>query len=54
MYIGLHVKYCYSRQILMKHEISRQIFEKLYEIRPVAVQLFHADGQTDMTKLRVP
>jgi hypothetical protein len=36
----------------MKLELSRQIFEKhsnikLYEIRPVAVQLFHADGRTD-------
>jgi hypothetical protein len=49
MYIGLHVKYRYSRQILMKFKLSRQILEKhlyinFYEIRPVAVQLFHADG----------
>jgi len=28
MYIGLHVKYLYSCQILIKLEFSRQIFEK--------------------------
>jgi len=34
MYIGLHVKYrCYSCQILMKLEFSRQIFEKYSNIK---------------------
>jgi hypothetical protein len=42
----------YSCQILMKPEFSRQIFKNtrilnLMKIRPVAVDLFHADGQTD-------
>ena len=43
----------------MKLEFSRQIFEKkaqissLIKIHPVGAELFHADGQTDMTKLTV-
>jgi hypothetical protein len=41
----------------MKLEFSRQIFEKdhissFIKIRPVGVELFHADGK-DMTKLTV-
>ena len=45
----------YSCQILMKLELSRQIFEKekkrpqipsLIKIRPVVTELFHAHGQT--------
>jgi hypothetical protein len=47
-----------SSQILMKLEFSRQIFE-IYpriifnEDRPVGSDLFHANGQTHMTKLIV-
>ena len=42
----------------MRLEFSGQIFEKfsnikLREIRLVGTELFHADGQTDMTKLTV-
>ena len=40
----------------MKLEFSRQIFEEslnIIKIRPVGVELFHANGQTDMTKLIV-
>ena len=42
----------------MKPEFSRQIFEKyfdvkFYEIPPVGAELFHADGRTNVTKLRV-
>ena len=43
----------------MRLEFPRQIFEKKAEIssftkpRLVAAELFHADGQTDMTKLIV-
>ena len=42
----------------MKLEFSRQIFEKtqissFIKIRPVGAELFHADRQTDMTKLIV-
>jgi hypothetical protein len=42
----------------MKLEISRQVFEKdssikFHELLPVGVELFHADGQTDVTKLIV-
>jgi hypothetical protein len=37
----------------MKLEFSRQIFERFSnftKIGPVGVELFHADGRTDMTK----
>jgi hypothetical protein len=43
----------------MKLEFSRRILEKniqisnFMKIRPVVAELFHADGQTDMTKLTV-
>ena len=42
----------------MELEFSRQILEKysdikFQEIRPVGVELFRADGRTDMTKLTV-
>jgi hypothetical protein len=42
----------------MRLEFSRQIFEEnsnksFIKIRPVGVELFHAHGQTDMTKLIV-
>jgi hypothetical protein len=53
MYTGLHVKYRYCCQILVKVEFSRQFFEKsskyqiLLKIRPVGAELFHAAGQTD-------
>jgi hypothetical protein len=33
MYIGLHVKYGYSRQILMKREFSGQTLEKYSNIK---------------------
>ena len=47
-----------SSQILMKLEFSRQIFEIYPRIifnegRPVGSDLFHANGQTHMTKLIV-
>ena len=41
----------FSSQILMKHEFSRQIFEKcvsnFMKIRPVGAELFHASIRTD-------
>jgi hypothetical protein len=42
----------------MSLEYSRQMFEKysnikFHKIRPEGADLFHADGQTDMTKLIV-
>jgi hypothetical protein len=42
----------------MTLEFSRQVFEKsqilnLIKTLPVGVELFHAEGQTDMTKLIV-
>jgi len=46
----------YYYQILKKFELSRQIFEKYSNfktIRPLGAALFHADGQTNMTKLIV-
>jgi hypothetical protein len=55
MYIGLQVQYrCYSCQILMKLEFSRQfLFENIQisnfmKIRPMWAQIFHADEQTDI------
>ena len=48
----------YSCQTLMDLTFSRQIFEKnlisnLTEIRPAGAKFFHADEQTDKTKLTV-
>jgi hypothetical protein len=47
----------HSCQILMKLEFSRHILEKrvtnFTKIRSVGSELFHADRQTDMTKLTV-
>jgi hypothetical protein len=45
----------YSCQIVMELEFSRRIFEKCwdikcYENRAVRAELFHADGQTEVTK----
>jgi len=42
----------------MKHEFSRQIFEKylhisFMKIRPVGAEVFHVDGQADKTNLIV-
>ena len=40
----------------MKLELSRNIFEKysdFMKIHPVVAELFHADGQRDMTKILV-
>jgi hypothetical protein len=55
MFIGLHVKYRYSCQLLINFEFSQQIFEKYSNIK------FHENlssenqyvpyGLTDMTKL---
>jgi len=49
----------YSRQILLKRELFRHIFEKYSSITfhekplPVGAELFRADGQTYMTRLIV-
>ena len=59
MYIGLHVEY--SFRFLTKLECSLKIFEKkkithvsnFMKIRPVGVEVFHADGWTGVTKLTV-
>ena len=59
MYIGLHVKYTLFFPILKKLEFSRKILEKnnqmsnFMKIRPVAAELFHADGRTDKAQLTV-
>jgi hypothetical protein len=52
MFIGLHIQYPYSCQILLKLEFSPQIFEeyfniKFHEILPVGFEIFHADRRTD-------
>jgi hypothetical protein len=61
MYIGLHVQYRYSCQILVKLEYSRQILQKYSNIKfhenPFSgsrvVPCGRTDGKTDMTKLIV-
>ena len=50
--IGIHVKYPFSCQILMKLEYSRQIFKKYSKsnfttIRSVGAELFRAERRTD-------
>ena len=52
--LRLHVKHQLFCQILIKFELSWQIFENpqistLMKIRPVGAELFHVDGQTDNT-----
>jgi len=52
MYIGVDVKYRYSAQISMKHDVSRQIFEKssnneFHDNPSSGNRLFHAYSQTD-------
>ena len=54
MYVGLHVKWRYYCQILMKLGFSRQIFEKISKFRENPSSgcwacSMRADGQTDMT-----
>jgi hypothetical protein len=49
---------CYSGRTLIKFVFPRQIFEKFsnskfHENPPMGAELFHADGQTDVTKLIV-
>ena len=53
MHVGFDVKYRCSCDSWMELEFSRQIFENkntqvsnLTKIRPVGVELFHADGRT--------
>ena len=58
MFIGLHVKYCYICNDLMRRDISQLIpkifpVEHLIKICPLETWLFYADGQTDTTKLVV-
>ena len=49
----------YSCHISMKLEFSRDILEQIFKmsnyikIRPIGTELFHADRQSDMTKLIV-
>ena len=59
MYVGLKVKARHYCQSLMEHEFSRQIFFRknaqtpnFNKIRPVGAERFHADGRTDMVKLK--
>ena len=48
MYIGLHVKYRYCCQILMKFEFSGQSFLKYSNLKfHEHPSSFHADGQID-------
>jgi len=64
MYFGLYIKYLLFVLILRKCGFYRQIFEKysntkfhenLVELKPSSMRADgRTDGQTDMTKLRVP
>jgi len=56
MYIGLHVQYRYSCQILMKLEFSREVFErysniKFHENPSSGGRAVPSDRRTDTTKL---
>jgi len=59
MNIGLHVSTRYSCLIVTKLESSSTDFRKniqmsnFMKIRPMGAELFHADGQANMTKLIV-
>jgi hypothetical protein len=59
MYIGFHVKYpLFSSDVNETWIFPRQVFEStpipnFIKIHPVGVELFLAEGQTDMTKLIV-
>jgi hypothetical protein len=59
MHIGLHVSTCYSCPIVTKLESSSADFRQntqmsnCIKIRPLGAEMFHADGQTDKTKLTV-
>jgi len=58
IYVGLHVKYPLFLSDLMKSDVSRPSFEKdanikFHENRSGGAELFHADGRTDLTKLKV-
>ena len=57
MYIGVHVKYRYCCQIFMTLELIDRFAKNnktlnFTKIRQVGAELFHADRQTDMAKLR--
>jgi len=59
----IHVYWCACNvplflQVFMKFEFSHRFskntqISNLMKVRPLGAELFHADGQTDMTKLIV-
>ena len=59
MYISLHVKYplflldCNETNCLERISKNTQL-SNFMKIRPVGTEVFHADGQTDMTTLIIP
>ena len=59
MYIGLHVKSSlflsnFNETLFFPDRFSKNDqISNLMKIRPVGAELFHADRQTDMTKLTV-
>ena len=53
MYIQLQAKYPLLSDFNETRTFSRYFRKILIKIRPVGAELFHGDGQTDMTKLTV-
>ena len=58
IYTWLHVKYPLFLSDFMKRVVSMPFFEKdsnikFHESRSGGAELFHADGRTDLTKLKV-
>jgi hypothetical protein len=54
MYIRLQAKYLLLLSDFNETRTFSRYFRKiLIKIRPVGAELFHGDGQTDMTKLTV-
>jgi hypothetical protein len=52
MYVRLHINILTKLNLLDRVSKNAQI-SNFMDVRPVGAELFHADGQTDMTKLRL-
>jgi hypothetical protein len=55
MYTGLHVKYPllltdFNETLIFSTDFRKMLISNFMKIRPIRAELFHVDGQTDMTK----